>query len=267
MRADASTVQAPEHTMPSTGTRSPGRIRTTSCGVSVSASTCTSAPPRTTVAVRGRRCHSRCTGAASVPRTSCAAHFPASSAQTMPHGAGKHGCRPVKAAYVLYANRMSAASRPGASGPRLPPRSARHVPRQSAAPVPKSTAAASASCTSTGSRHSISAVSSTPSPNRRANRWRVRPCRAFSPPCCAVSSAPGPSTAGSAPASVPTGQSVTVKVSPARATLRTPNTARNRASAPASAPGQRSSAVPTGTSKPARCTQRAISPRSTATSS
>lgn len=95
----------------------------------------------------------------------------------------------------------------------------------------------------------------------------VRPCWASSPPRCAVSSAPGPSTAGSAAASVPTGQSVTMKVSPARAALRTPNTARNRASAPSSAPGQRSSAVSTGTSKPARCTQRAISPRPTAASS
>ncbi len=66
---------------------------------------------------------------------------------------------------------------------------------------------------------------------------------------------------------MPTGQSVTVKVSPARAALRTPNTARSRASAPSSAPGQRSSAVSTGTSKPARCTQRAISPRPTAASS
>ena len=51
------------------------------------------------------------------------------------------------------------------------------------------------------------------------------------------------------------------------AALRTPNTARNRASAPSSAPGQRSSAVSTGTAKPARCTQRAISPRPTAASS
>ena len=185
----------------------------------------------------------------------------------MPHSAGKHGCRPAKAAYALYANRMSAASRPGTSGPRLPPRSARHVLRQSTAPMPKSTAAASTSCTNTGGRHSISAVSSTPSPNQRASRWRARPCRVSSPPCCAISSVPGPSTAGSAAASVPTGQSVTVKVSPVCTTLRTPNTARRRASTPASAPGQRSSAVPTGTSKPARCTRRAISPRSTAISS
>jgi len=66
---------------------------------------------------------------------------------------------------------------------------------------------------------------------------------------------------------VPTGQSVTMKVSPTRAALHTPNTARSRASAPSSAPGQRSSAVSTGTAKPARCTQRAISPRPTAASS
>ena len=62
--------------------------------------------------------------------------------------------------------------------------------RQSAAPAPKSTAAASASCTSSGSRHSISAVSSTPNPNRRASRWRVRPCWASSPPRCAAHAPP-----------------------------------------------------------------------------
>ena len=62
VRADASTVQVPEHTTPSTGTRSPGRTRTTLRGVSASASTCVPTPSRTTVAVRGRRCRSRRTG-------------------------------------------------------------------------------------------------------------------------------------------------------------------------------------------------------------
>lgn len=73
---DSSTAHWPLTTVPSTGTRSPGRMRTRSCSAIWSTGSSTNASPRCTMAVRGCRCMSLRMAELASPAATCSIYLP-----------------------------------------------------------------------------------------------------------------------------------------------------------------------------------------------
>lgn len=73
---DSSTAHRPLTIVPSTGTRSPGRMRTRSCSAIWSTGSSTNVSPRWTTAVRGCRCMSLRMAELASPAATCSIYLP-----------------------------------------------------------------------------------------------------------------------------------------------------------------------------------------------